>query len=142
MTPGMDRTRGFADVADASRAFARARGATSAFDRRRIDSRAIGARGKASASAATPKPTPNREMRDDFVNAASASYLEAMEDEYRKDPKNVHESWAALLRQLDAGMSGAQVSEMHDAMASGTAPVAVGRPLDAQTIKSRCVSSC
>lgn len=134
-TPGMDRSRGFASVADASRALARARGATSAFDRRRIDSRGIGARGKASASAATPKPTPNREMRDDFVNAASASYLEAMEDEYRKDPKNVHESWAALLKQLDAGMSGAQVSEMHDAMASGTAPVAVGRPLDAQTIQ-------
>lgn len=61
-------------------------------------------RGKsASASNVTaPKPTPVREMRDDFLNAASASYLEAMEDEYRADPNSVPESWAALLRQLGA----------------------------------------
>ena len=51
---------------------------------------------------AAPKPTPVREMRDDFLNAASASYLEAMEDEYRADPNSVPESWAALLRQLGA----------------------------------------
>jgi len=63
-------------------------------------------RGKSAAAAAAapnvtaPKPTPVREMRDDFLNAASASYLEAMEDEYRADPNSVPESWAALLRQL------------------------------------------
>lgn len=56
----------------------------------------------AAANVAAPKPTPVREMRDDFLNAASASYLEAMEDEYRADPNSVPESWAALLRQLGA----------------------------------------
>lgn len=61
---------------------------------------AVFARSKASASVAPPKPTPNREMRDDFLNASSAAYLEAMEDEYRKDPKSVPESWASLLRQM------------------------------------------
>lgn len=62
-------------------------------------------RGKSASAAsnvAAPKPTPVREMRDDFLNAASASYLEAMEDEYRADPNSVPESWAALLRQLGA----------------------------------------
>ena len=119
-----------------SRANALARATTSArYDHRGNVLRGIGARGAASASTVPPKPTPNREMRDDFLNAASAQYLEAMEDEYRKDPTSVHESWAALLRQLDSGLTGAQVSEMHDAMASGTAPVAVGRPLDMQTIQ-------
>jgi len=58
-----------------------------------------------------------------------------MEDEYRKDPKSVPESWASLLRQMDAGVSGAEISEMHTAMSTGTAPMAVGRPLDAQTIQ-------
>lgn len=96
---------------------------------------AVFARSKASASVAPPKPTPNREMRDDFLNASSAAYLEAMEDEYRKDPKSVPESWASLLRQMDAGVSGAEISEMHTAMSTGTAPMAVGRPLDAQTIQ-------
>ena len=32
-------------------------------------------------------------------------------------------------------MSGAEISEMHTAMSTGTAPMAVGRPLDAQTIQ-------
>lgn len=96
---------------------------------------AVFARSKASASVAPPKPTPNREMRDDFLNASSAAYLEAMEDEYRKDPKSVPESWASLLRQMDAGVSGAEISEMYTAMSTGTAPMAVGRPLDAQTIQ-------
>ena len=47
-----------------------------------------------------PAPTPNRAMRDDFLNASSAAYLDALEDQYRADPKSVPESWAALLRQL------------------------------------------
>jgi len=67
--------------------------------------RTIRGKSASAASAANvtaPKPTPVREMRDDFLNAASASYLEAMEDEYRADPNSVPESWAALLRQLGA----------------------------------------
>ena len=49
-----------------------------------------------------PAPTPNKAMRDDFLNASSAMYLDALEDQYRADPKSVPESWAALLRQLGA----------------------------------------
>lgn len=54
------------------------------------------------AGKAAPKPTPVREMRDEFLNATSAAYLEAMEDDFRRDPKSVPESWAMLLRQLGA----------------------------------------
>jgi len=49
-----------------------------------------------------PAPTPNSAMRDDFLNATSATYLDSLEDAYRADPKSVPESWAALLRQLGA----------------------------------------
>ena len=56
----------------------------------------------AAAGTAAPKPTPVREMRDEFLNATSAAYLEAMEDDFRRDPKSVPESWAMLLRQLGA----------------------------------------
>lgn len=86
-------------------------------------------------STAAPKPTPVREMRDEFLNATSAAYLEAMEDDFRRDPKSVPESWAMLLRQMDSGVTGAEISDMHNAALTGTAPHAVGRPLDAQTIQ-------
>ena len=138
---GMDRSRGFAErrgrvtrVGARARRDERVRSSTNRFSRDRGERKGERERGDAETDA---------ESRDARRLETPARHLEAMEDEYRKDPKNVHESWAALLRQLDAGMSGAQVSEMHDAMASGTAPVAgaAGRADDPRVDSAHHVNS-
>ena len=69
-------------------------------------------------------PTPNAAMQDDFLSGTSAAYLESLEDNFRADPGSVPPSWAAFLRQMDSGVTGAELSEMYSAARGGAAPVA------------------
>jgi hypothetical protein len=69
-------------------------------------------------------PTPNAAMQDDFLSGTSAAYLESVEDSFRADPNSVPPSWAAFLRQMDSGVTGAELSEMYSAARGGAAPVA------------------
>lgn len=97
---GENPNRGFGTLAQSSRSVASARGFRRVATPRTVGAMTFHRMHAAAAGTAAPKPTPVREMRDEFLNATSASYLEAMEDDFRRDPKSVPESWAMLLRQL------------------------------------------
>ena len=60
------------------------------------------------------KPTPMRELRDEFLNANSVAYLEEMEKRFKEDGGEIgmDKSWSTLLKNLDKGMTGKELSSM------------------------------
>jgi len=71
------------------------------------------------------KPTPMRELKDEFLNASSVAYLEEMEKRMKEDgDMGMDKSWATLLKSLDSGMTGKELSSMWEDAKNGNAPVA------------------
>ena len=94
------------------------------------------------AAAASPPgnaPTPNNKLQDDFLSGTSAAYLENLEDQFRADPQSVPASWASFLRQLDNGVTGAELSEMYSAAKSGHAPVASSYASSSSAVSSQTI---
>ena len=71
------------------------------------------------------EPTPMRELRDEFMNANSVAYLEEIERRFKEDGnKGMDQSWSNLLKNLDNGMTGKELSSMWEDAKNGNAPVA------------------
>lgn len=72
------------------------------------------------------KPTPMRELRDEFLNANSVAYLEEMEKRFKEEGGEIgmDKSWSTLLKSLDKGMTGKELSSMWEDAKNGNAPVA------------------
>ena len=59
------------------------------------------------------RQSPMRDLRDEFMNANSVAYLEEIERRFKEDgDKGMDQSWSNLLKNLDNGMTGKELSSM------------------------------
>lgn len=49
---------------------------------------------------AAPEPVPLAKLKDSFNDATSVTYLEELEQRYRRDPRSVDTTWASFFRSL------------------------------------------
>lgn len=54
---------------------------------------------------AHPKPVPLAKLKDSFLDGTSSTYLEELEERFRRDPGSVDRTWAAFFSSLGARSS-------------------------------------
>jgi len=77
--------------------------------------------GKAASEA--PKAVPLSKLKDSFLDGTSSSYLENLEEKYRRDPASVDRTWASFFRMQDGGVHPEAVAEAFHAWEMGTTTV-------------------
>mmetsp|Transcript_25969 Transcript_25969/g.61743 ORF Transcript_25969/g.61743 Transcript_25969/m.61743 type:complete len:1026 (+) Transcript_25969:173-3250(+) len=70
-----------------------------------------------------PKPVPLSKLKDSFLDGTSSSYLENLEERYRRDPGSVDRTWASFFRMQDGGVHPEAVAEAFHAWEMGTTTV-------------------
>lgn len=49
---------------------------------------------------AHPEPVPLPKLKDSFLDGTSSTYLEELEERYRRDPGSVDRTWASFFKSL------------------------------------------
>lgn len=71
--------------------------------------RAAGARAIHSGSALLdppPLPVPLSKLKDSFLDGTSSTYLEELEERYRRNPSSVDKTWASFFKSMGEPSSG------------------------------------